>query len=73
MCEVLDKVEARGEARGKAIGEARGEAIGEERERLANLRSLMDNLKLDPQQAMDALSIPEDRRAYYEEKLSKKA
>ena len=35
MCEVLDRIEARGEARGIAIGEARGEArgiaIGEER------------------------------------------
>ena len=29
MCKVLDKVEARGEARGQAIGEARGKAIGE--------------------------------------------
>lgn len=31
MCEVLDRAEARGEARGKAIGEARGKAIGEAR------------------------------------------
>ena len=29
MCEFLDRVEARGEARGVAIGEARGVAIGE--------------------------------------------
>ena len=29
MCEVLDRAEARGEARGKAIGEARGKVIGE--------------------------------------------
>ena len=29
MCEVLDRAEARGEARGQAIGEARGKAIGE--------------------------------------------
>ena len=28
MCEFLDRVEARGEARGVAIGEARGEARG---------------------------------------------
>ena len=31
MCEVLDRAEARGEARGQAIGEARGKAIGEAR------------------------------------------
>ena len=29
MCKVLDRAEARGEARGQAIGEARGKAIGE--------------------------------------------
>ena len=77
MCEVLDKVEARGisigEARGISIGEARGEARGkaegEEYANLANLRSLMDNLKLDPRQAMDALNIPAEKRADYEEKL----
>ena len=31
MCEVLDKVEARGKAIGEAVGEARGKAIGEAR------------------------------------------
>ena len=31
MCKVLDRAEARGEARGQAIGEARGQAIGEAR------------------------------------------
>ena len=31
MCDVLDRVEARGEARGVAIGEARGVAIGEKK------------------------------------------
>ena len=29
MCEVLDRAEARGEARGVTIGEARGKAIGD--------------------------------------------
>ena len=28
MCEVLDRVESRGLARGKAIGEARGKILG---------------------------------------------
>ena len=63
MCEVLDKVEARGEARGKAIGE--------ERANIANIRSLMKNLKMDSKQAMDALSIPASARAEYEEKLKR--
>ncbi len=71
MCEVLDKVEARGVARGEARGEARGKAIGEERERIANIRSLMENLKMDPRQAMDALNIPASVRAEYEEKLNR--
>lgn len=31
MCEVLDKIEARGEARGIGIGEARGMEIGEQK------------------------------------------
>ncbi len=57
MCEVLDKVEARGEAR------------GEEKANIANIRSLMENLKLDSKQAMDALNIPESVRAEYEKKL----
>ena len=57
MCEVLDRVEARGEAR------------GEEKERLANIRSLMSNLKLDAKQAMDALNIPQSEQKKYEAKL----
>jgi hypothetical protein len=61
MCEVLDKVEAR--------GEIRGEARGEEKANLANIRSLMENLKLAPKQAMDALNIPPSVQADYEEKL----
>ena len=63
MCEVLDRVEARG----KAIGTE----IGVERERIANIRSLMENLKWDSKQAMDALNIPASARAEYEEKLKR--
>ena len=59
MCEVLDRVEAR------------GKAIGTESERIANIRSLMENLKMDFKQAMDALSIPASARAEYEEKLKR--
>ena len=63
MCEVLDKVEARG----RAIGTA----IGEEKANLANIRSLMENLKWDSRQAMEALNIPVSARAEYEEKLNR--
>ena len=77
MCEVLDRVEARGEARGRALGEARGvalgeargRALGEEKERLANIRSLMSNLKFDAKQAMDALNIPQSEQKKYEAML----
>ena len=55
MCEVLDKIVAR----------------GEEKERIANIRSLMENLKMDPEQAMDALNIPVSMRAEYEDKLNR--
>ena len=56
MCEVLDRVEAR----------------GKEIERIDNIRSLMENLKWDSRQAMDALNIPASVRAEYEEKLKQK-
>lgn len=55
MCEVLDKVEAR----------------GKEKANIANIRSLMDNLKWDSKQAMDALNIPASVRVKYEEKLNR--
>ena len=61
MCEVLDRVEARG----KAIGTA----IGEEKANIANIRSLMKNLKMDCKQAMNARNIPASVRREYEEKL----
>ncbi len=59
MCEVLDRVEAR------------GKAIGEERANIANIRSLMKNLKMDSKQAMDVLNIPASVRTEYEEKLKR--
>ena len=71
MCEVLDRVEARGKAIGTEIGKAIGTAIGEEKANIANIRSLMKNLKMDSKQAMDALNIPASARAEYEEKLKR--
>ncbi len=57
MCEVLDRVEARGEEKGfdKAI--------------LESIRNIMKTLKLKPQEAMDALLIPAGDRAKYAAKL----
>ncbi len=57
VSEVLDRVEARGEAR------------GEERERLSNIRSLMETLNFTSRQAMDALKIPPSEQKKYEAKL----
>ena len=57
VSEVLDRIEARGEAR------------GEEKERLSNIRSLMETMNLTSQQAMDALKIPQSEQKKYEAKL----
>ncbi len=69
MSEVLDRIEARGLARGLARGEARGLAMGEERERLSNIRSLMETMNLTSRQAMDALKIPQSEQQNLEAKL----
>ena len=73
MCEVLDRAEARGEARGKAIGEARGKAIGEasgiEKTRIESIKNVMESLKMTAQQAMDVLKIPVAERDKYASKL----
>ena len=58
MCEVLDRIEARGEARGKAIGEARGKALGWESALLVSVKNLMKSTKWTAEQAMEALGIP---------------
>ena len=57
MCEVLDRVEARGEEKGfdKAI--------------LESIRNIMKTLKLGPKEAMDALLIPTADRSKYAAKL----
>ena len=57
VSEVLDRIEARGEAKGK------------ESERLSNIRSLMETMDLSSQQAMDALKIPASEQQQYEAKL----
>ena len=63
MCNLSELVEKRGEARGEARGETR--ALTE------SIRNLMTNLKLSPDEAMKALSIPDAERAKYKELLKK--
>ena len=73
MCEVLDRVEAKGEAKGIAIGEAKGIAIGEakgiDKARLESIKNLMKNVGWTIQQAMDALGIPKSEQSRYVAKL----
>ena len=57
MCEVLDRVEAKGEAKG--IDKARLESI----------KNLMKNVGRTIQQAMDALGIPKSDQSRYIAKL----
>ena len=57
MCEVLDRVEAKGEAKG--IDKARLESI----------KNLMKNVGWTIQQAMDALGIPKSEQSRYVAKL----
>ena len=65
MCEVLDRIEARGIAIGEARGIAIGEAHGAERNAVQSIRSLMTTLKFTAQQAMDALMIPQNEQEHY--------
>ena len=57
MCEVLDRAEARGEARGV------------DKSRLESIRNVMEGLKYTAQQAMDLLKIPENEQPKYLAKL----
>ena len=81
MCEVLDKVENRGIAKGIEIGDKRGYErgieIGVERGRaemlrisnLSSIRHIMDKLKYTDEQAMDLLEIPQSERAGYKKDI----
>ena len=55
------------EARAKARAEARAEAMVDER--LINIRSLMETLKLSAIEAMNALKVPIDQQATYAARL----
>ena len=64
MCEVLDRVEARGRAEGRAEGFVEGQ--------LEDIRSLMANMGMSAAQAMDALGICPDERETFEAMLAAK-
>ena len=55
----------------RAFEETRNEGLvkGMEQERIANIRNLMDSLKMTAQQAMDALKIPTADQSKYAAKL----
>ena len=65
MCEVLDRVEARGEARGKAIGEVRGKAIGALNNTVEILRVIIAKNSWSKEQAMEFIGIPKSEFAKY--------
>ena len=65
MCKVLDKAEARGEARGKAIGEAKGKAIGALNKTVEILRVIIAKNSWSKEQAMEFIGIPESEFAKY--------
>ena len=54
---------------GRAEGRAEGLAEGTDMASLRSIRSLMRSMKLNAQQAMDALGIPPDDQARYAEML----
>ena len=58
MCEVLDRVEAKGEAKGV------------DKARLESIKTVMKKLKYDVQQAMDFLDVPVNDQAKYAAKIS---
>ena len=65
MCEVLDKAEARGEARGKVIGEARGKTIGALNKTVEILRVIIAKNSWSKEQAMEFIGIPKSEFAKY--------
>ena len=62
MCKLFDEVEQRGIETGKREGILLGQQIGEQKgiemNRIASIQSLMKNLNLSIEEAMEALSIP---------------
>jgi len=65
MCELLDKYENRGIAKGLK----RGRKEGREGNLIENLQSLTETMGLTVDKAMEALRVPESKRSYYAKKL----
>ena len=81
MCEVLDRVEAKGREKGREEGRAEGReegraegreegrvegrAEGVELTRMESIKNVMATLKFTAQQAMDVLRIPADEQPKY--------
>ena len=61
--------EAYGDYR-ESIGEERGEARGEEKSTLKSIKSIMENLDVSAEKAMDILKIPADKRGTFQEKIN---
>lgn len=62
---------AQGIEKGLAQGIEKGLAQGIEKGELKSIRNLADSMKCSLEQAMEALKIPEEKRAYYGELLRK--
>ena len=61
MCEVLDRVEAKGREKGREEGRAEGVELT----RMESIKNVMATLKFTAQQAMDVLRIPADEQPKY--------
>lgn len=60
-----------GKEEGILLGKEQGVLLGKEQGILQSICSLMDTLKLSAAQAMDALGIPEEKRAFYTARMQK--
>jgi flagellar biosynthesis/type III secretory pathway protein FliH len=69
MSSLLDRIEERGRQKGLDEGhrEGRQEGFreGADQNRLENIRSIMETMKLTAKQAMEALKIPESEQSKY--------
>ena len=65
----MESVRKEGYEDGIEVGKAQGIEVGKKNAMLASVQSLMQNLKLTPIQAMDALDVPQEERAMIMEAL----
>ena len=69
MCELLDKYENRGLERGLECGRTEGIAQGKIETMLSAIRSLMNNMELAAERAMEILEVLAEERADYLSRL----